>query len=105
MLIIILLLSFVIVALVFALWHMWYAYTVVKNRLRRETREVAQALHRAFDLLKEDVREQIELLEWARTKRELTEEEDKIIHQLRRDLDDAERFVGKELEDIENEVS
>ncbi len=43
-------------------------------------------------------------IEKTRTKRQLTEEEEKIVKQLRKDLDDAEKFVRKEIEDIEKEV-
>lgn len=35
---------------------------------------------------------------------QLTEEEEKVIKQLKKDLDDAEKFVRKEIEDIEREA-
>lgn len=72
--------------------------------MRKEIREAESALHKAFDVLKEDIRDQVKLLEKTRTKRQLTEEEEKIIKQLRKDLDDAEKFVRKEIEDIEKEI-
>ncbi len=55
-------------------------------------------------MLKEAIREQIKMLEKTKTKRQLTEEEEKIINRLKKDLDDAEKFVRKEIEDIEKEV-
>ena len=73
--------------------------------VKKEVGEAKNALHKAVDLFKDDIREQIEMLEKTRTKRQLTEEEDKIIKQLKRDLEDVEKFVRKEIEDIEKEVN
>lgn len=93
-----------IIVLFFILWYGWHKFSLLRKRLRKEVREAEFALHKAFDLLKEDIREQIKMLEKARTKRQLTEEEEKIIKQLKKDLDDAEKFVRKEIEDIEKEI-
>lgn len=93
--------------LLFIIWYGWHKFASFRKKLknlRKEVREAESALHKAFDMLKEDIRDQVKLLEKTRTKRQLTEEEDKIIKQLRKDLDDAERFVRKEIEDIEKAV-
>ncbi len=44
------------------------------------------------------------MLEEKRTKGQLTEKEEKIIKQWKKDLDDVENLVRKEIEDIEREV-
>lgn len=93
-----------ILLLVYLLWHWWHKFATLRKRVKKEIREAESALHKAFDLLKEAIYEQIKLLEKTKTKRELTEEEEKIIKQLRNDLDDAEKFVKKEIEDIEKAV-
>ena len=72
--------------------------------MKKEVREAEKVLHHAFDLLKEAIREQIKMLEKTKTKRQLTEEEERIIERLKKDLDDAEKSVRKEIEDIEKEV-
>jgi hypothetical protein len=98
-----------LVALIFILlyivWYGWHTLTRLRKRIRKEVLEVESTLHRAFDILQEDIREQIKLLEKTRGKRELTKEEDKIVKQLKKDLETAEKFVKKEIEDIENEVT
>jgi hypothetical protein len=94
-------------ALLFIIWYSWHKFASFRKKLknlRKEVREAESALHKVFDMLKEDIREQVKLLEKTRTKRQLTEEEEEIIKQLRKDLDDAEKFVRKEIEDIEEEV-
>lgn len=93
-----------IFVLLFIVWYGWHKFSLLRKRIRKEVREVETTLHRAFDMLKEDIREQIKLLEKTRGRRQLTEEEDKIVKQLKKDLDTAEKFVKKEIEDIEKEV-
>jgi len=94
----------VLVVLLFAVLFWYICNSSREKRLWEEVREAEEAIHKAFDLLKEDVREQLEKLDGVRTKRQLAEKEEKIINQLKKDLDDAERFVRKEIGDIEKEV-
>lgn len=93
-----------IIALLFVLWYGWRRFSSLRKRLRKEVHEAEIALHKTFDLLKEDIGEHIKLLEKTRNKRQLTEEEEKIVKQLKKDLDEAEKFVGKEIKDIERET-
>src|SRR3989344_427895 len=93
-----------VLLLVYLAWHWWHRFATMQKRVKKEIREAEQALHKAFDLLKKAIREQIKMLEKTKTKRQLTKEEEKIIKQLKKDLDDAEKFVRKEIEDIEKEV-
>lgn len=90
--------------LIFMLWYTWHKLALFKKRLRKEVREVESSLHKAFDLLREDIHDQIKTLEKTKNKRQLTKEEEDIIKQLGKDLDDAEKFVRKEMEDIEKEI-
>ncbi|KKT44962.1 MAG: hypothetical protein UW34_C0006G0002 [Parcubacteria group bacterium GW2011_GWA2_44_15] len=90
--------------LILILLYGWRKLSVLRKKIQKETSEAESVLHKAFDLLKEDVREQIKMLEKTRTKRQLTKEEEKIIKQLRKDLDDAEKLVQKEIHDIEKEI-
>lgn len=93
-----------IILLLFVVWYGWHKFSMFRKKLKKEVREAESALHKAFDLLKEDIREQVKMLEKTKNKRELTEEEEKVIEQLKKDLDDAEKFVRKEIEDIEEVV-
>ena len=77
---------------------------MLRKKLKKEVREAESTLRKTFDLLKKDIREQIKMLEKTRAKRLLTEEEEKIIKQFGRDLDDAEEVIEKEIEDIEREI-
>lgn len=93
-----------VLLLVYLTWHWWHKFATMRKRVKKEIREAEYTLHKAFDLSKEEIREQIKMLEKTKTKRQLTEEEEKIINRLKKDLDDTEKFVRKEIEDIEKEV-
>jgi len=90
--------------LLFFIWYSWHKFAAFRKKVKSEVREAEQTLHKAFDLLKEDIREQVKMLEKTKTKRQLTEEEEKIVKRLKKDLDDAEKLVKKEIEDIEKVV-
>ncbi|MFH1162333.1 MAG: hypothetical protein V1696_03645 [Candidatus Jorgensenbacteria bacterium] len=86
----------------------WFAWRKVFGGVRRKVekgvQEAERDIHRRFDKLRDDVRKHVHLLERVRTKRELTEEEHKILEQLKRDLDSAEEAVKGEIEEIKREV-
>lgn len=88
---------------VFASWYAWRTYVFSKKRLRKETLEAESSLHQAFGSLREN-RERLEMFEKARTKRTLTAEEEEIVTWLKQDLNNAEKTVEKEIDDIEEEV-
>ncbi len=93
-----------ILLIIFLSWYVWHKFFIMGKKIKKEVREAEDALHKAFDLLKESVREQVKILEKVRSKRKLTEEEEKINEQLRKDLEDAEKYVRKEIKDIEDLV-
>ncbi|MBI5729307.1 MAG: hypothetical protein HY983_03665 [Candidatus Magasanikbacteria bacterium] len=84
--------------------YIWRKLSMLKKQLRKEVRDVETSLHQAFDILRDDIRQQIKLLEKTQNKRELTVEEDKIIRRLKKDLDTAEKLVSKKIEQIEEEI-
>ena len=85
-------------------WYVYSTFILIRKKLKKEIDEAQNALHKAFDLLREDVQEQVKLLENTKTKRTLTKEEKRVATHLKKDLDDAEKFIKKEIKDIEKEL-
>jgi len=90
--------------IILVIWYFWHRFKRFRKRLNKEIYHAEASLHKAFDKLRKDVGKQIYLLEKAETKRELTAEERGLIRQLKKDLDDAEKTIAKEIRDIEKEV-
>ena len=77
---------------------------VIRGKVKKEAREAEHAVHRAFDFLKDEIHGHVKLLEKAKTKRELTMEEENMLIKLKHNLDEAELIINKEISDIEKEV-
>lgn len=97
----VILLAGLILFLMFILWYIWQKFFGFKKRVLKEALEAERALHHAIVLLKADIAKQVKFLERTKLTRKLTKEEDGVLEQLKKDLDDFERFVGKEIKDIE----
>ncbi len=91
----------IIAGLFLILFYVWYRISVWRKRLKRETRELARAIFIAFRDLRKEVKRQIEYLDG---KAGLTESERKVRNKLREAIKISEKFIGKELKDIEKEL-
>jgi hypothetical protein len=93
-----------IIALALVLWFGWRRWSGLHKKVKKEMRGMEQDLHKSFDVLRSSILGHIRTLEKAKNKRELTEEEDKILTQLKRDLDRAEQNIEGEMEKIEKDI-
>ena len=59
---------------------------------------------KAFVLLRDEIEDSVRVLERAKSRRKLTEEEGVIIERLRQNLSDAEEVINKEVQKIEKEI-
>ncbi len=89
---------------IFIVWYIYQKFKIAHSRFNKKVSGIEHSIHKAFELLKEDMRDQIRMLERARTKRQLTVEEDKIIKHFKEDLEDTEKFIRREIQSLEKEV-
>ena len=86
------------------LWYNWYRFARLRKKLKKEVYEAQRALQNAFKLLKGDITEQIKILEKVKKKQPLTAEEEETTKQFKEDLDEAEKYIKKEIGDIEKRL-
>ena len=91
--------------LILLFWFFVHHFLVWRRHVREEVREAQWALHNSFDALHQDMREQFEVLERTRNKRKLTPEEEQSYKHIKESLDIAEKFIQKELGDVEKETN
>lgn len=84
--------------------YLLYKYDHLRGRVRKGLGTVQRTLHEHFDVLRDDLQKQIQLLEHARTRRALTTEEERLMKNLKKGLTTAEQIVRKALEEIHKEV-
>ena len=87
-----------ILTIVLGLIWTWRKFIKREKRLKREVTEAEKALYYAFKALKEETKEQIAKLDG---KPGLSEREKKICNELKKALKVSEKFIGKEIKDIE----
>lgn len=82
----------------------WYKIKLVRARLRKEVREAEASLHGGFDILRDDIREELEELENIKRIRALTPKEKELRGKLIKDLNIVEKYIRKEIKDVEEEL-
>ncbi len=87
----------ILILLILSSWRQARRY---KYHVRKEVGEAQTTLEKAFDILREDLQEHLKILEKTKIARALTDEETKIMHRLKSDLNEAEKLVRKEIKDI-----
>lgn len=84
--------------------YLWGKAKRTRRAIAGEFEDAKEKVHKAFDLLRQEVREELQHLEKAKTKRELTHEEQTLLKHLNQSLNDTERFIDKEIRDIEEKL-
>lgn len=102
-------LIFIFLSLLFALsfisLKMWRKFAKIKTSVSKEEREAEDTLHSSFNSLKEEILKQVGRLEEKRTGgKSLTKREESIIEDLKKNLDNFEKIVEKEIKDIKIEL-
>jgi hypothetical protein len=87
--------------IVFGIIWSWQKIKQRRKRLRKEIAEADKALYQAFKALREETKEQIAKLDGEPG---LNEREKKICDDLKKALKISEKFIGKEIKDIEKEL-
>jgi hypothetical protein len=77
---------------------------IIRKRVRKETSEADEVLHKEFSVLKIKLRGYLTMYDRISKRRKLTKEEETIVRRFRKDLDEAEKRVGKEISDIQKQV-
>jgi len=91
--------------MIFGAYWAWHKFKLFKKHLRKETKEVESTLHRALELLKERVINQLKKIDGIKGKRKLTKKEEEIEKQLKKELNVVEGYVKEELKDIEKKLT
>lgn len=82
----------------------WQKAAFLKRILRKEVNEADVILQESFVQIKETLNEQLRILEKAKTKRDLTKEEEKMAKKISGVLNQAEKKIKKELSDINRKI-
>lgn len=95
---------FLILFIIFIFLALWATRKVreLKRKIRNDLMHTEQDIHKVFAMLNEDTKRRMKLLEKAGSERKLTKEETKMLTEFSGDLRDAEKYLTKEIQDIED---
>lgn len=86
--------------LLFGAWYIRVHFSAYRRRLNRQLGITEMHIHKKFDRLKDAITEEILKLEQVKSARELTREEEKLIARFKKLLEQSEKEIEKEIENI-----
>ena len=87
--------------LLFAAWYIHVHFSAYRYRLRRQLGLTHAHIHKEFDKLKDAITEELLKLEQVKSERALTREEERLISRLKKLLDQSEREIESDIENIQ----
>ena len=75
----------------------WHKFFGLKRKINNELEKVKQDAHKAVLLLKEELNDQLDLLEKAKVDRTLNKKEEIIFKGIQKNVDDIDEFIEKKL--------
>jgi hypothetical protein len=90
--------------LVFLIWFLLHRLRRMKKVVRKELVHVEAVVHKSFVDLKKQMKDAAGFLERVKNKRDLSEEEDRLLKQLRSYIDSAEESIDKEVEHLKEDL-
>ncbi len=81
--------------------YSWYRISFWRKRIKKETRETKEVVRRAFSTLKEQVEKQVAKMDGNPR---LNKREKEVCNNLKSALKNSEKFIEKEISDIEKEL-
>ena len=94
--------TLVFLALIIIAWYARSTFILLKRRIHQESDEAKTALHKAFDLLRNEVENHVETLERKQKKKVATKEEEKVLRRFKKNLKEAEKYIAEEMKDIDD---
>lgn len=93
-----------ILMLLLFLLYIWYMVRKLKQTMRAQIANLDSDVHKAFHLLRDDLRDHIEIIEDARENRSLTKEEERFVEHFKHNISDAEKFIEKDMKSLKSRI-
>ncbi len=90
--------------LVILIWYIWHRFSLLRKRVKKDAREAGDKLHKAIDEMTENMRVHVRSLQRIKNRRDLTIAENRILGQLKKNIERIEKLIEKEMGDIEKDV-
>ncbi len=89
-----------LIILLFILYLGWHKFFSLKRKIDKDLEDTRGEVHKAMILLREELGNQLEILEKVKEDRALNNKEEKIFKELEKNIDDIEDFIEKKIKKI-----
>ena len=91
----------IIILLIFILLYAgWHKYFGLKKKIEADSKQVIVEAHNAMKLLKEELANQLEILERVKVDRNLNDKEEKIFNEINKNIEGVDDFIEKKLKKL-----
>lgn len=93
----------IILVLILLVYYSWSHFYLRRLRFHNRIKEARAGIHKEFTEMKESLADHIDLLDKAKTERQLTKEEQIVVEELRRHISTLEQYASRQIDKIEKE--
>lgn len=86
--------------ILFTLYLGWHKYLGLKKKVENESKQTVTEIHKAMLLLKEELNDQLEILERTKKDRDLNKREEEIFKEIKDNINGLDEFIEKKLKKI-----
>jgi len=95
LLFVIIIIIFLLLIIFMLLYLGWHKYFGLKKKIKEESLQIAEEIHKAMLLFKEELNEQLEALEKVKKDRSLNKKEESIFNEIQKNIDSIDSFIEK----------
>ncbi len=96
-------LSVLVLLFMFTTYYGFHKFRVMRRRLIRDLEKTEDESEKIFEVIKDDVKNSIQLFKRLSARRKVSDEEKEILQTLAKDVEQAEQYFEKRIEKIEKE--
>lgn len=92
--------SSLLIVLIFMLYMGWHKFFGLKKRISKDLDSTTKEIHKALMLFKQELVDQLDVLEEIKTDRELNRKEEKIFKELQSNIDNIDDFINTKIKKL-----
>lgn len=92
--------SLLLFLLLIASYVGWHRFFGLRNKIRLELKDTAREIHKATLLLKDELNDQLQILEKIKVDRSLNKKEEAVFKEIEKNIDQVEKFVDEQLKKL-----
>lgn len=90
----------ILIIIIIMMYIGWHKYFGLKNRVEKQSKQITSEVHKAMLLLKEELDDQLDILEKTKQDRVLNSKEEKIFNEIKYNISKVDDFIENKIKNI-----